>query len=118
MNKIKIILLIPAFFLLFNVSAGAEDFKRGNLEDIINFYQITENISTGGQPTISQLSKISKENYSVVINLAMHYSDNAISEEDEIVSSLGMEYLHIPVPFEAPTSVHLKKFFDVMDLQN
>jgi protein tyrosine phosphatase (PTP) superfamily phosphohydrolase (DUF442 family) len=85
------------------------------MEDIINFYQITENIGTGGQPTISQLSEIAKANYSVVINLAMHDSDNAIPEEGNVISSLGMTYIHIPVPFDAPSSNHLKKFFKVMD---
>ena len=85
------------------------------MENIINFYQITENIGTGGQPTIGELAKIAEENYSVVVNLAMHDSDNAISEEGDIVSSLGMKYIHIPVPFEAPTSDHLKNFFNVMD---
>ena len=85
------------------------------MEDIINFYQITENIGTGGQPTISQLSEIAKANYTVVVNLAMHDSDNAIPEEGNIISSLGMTYIHIPVPFDAPSSSHLKKFCKVMD---
>ena len=115
MNQTKIILLILTFSFSFNLLAGKENLKRGDMEDIINFYQITENIGTGGQPTISQLTEIAEANYSVVVNLAMHDSDNAISEEGDIVSSLGMKYIHIPVPFEAPTSNHLKKFFNVMD---
>ena len=85
------------------------------MEDIINFYQITENVGTGGQPTISQLAEIAEANYSAIVNLAMYDSDNAIPEEGDIVSSLGMKYIHIPVPFEAPTSNHLKEFFNVMD---
>ena len=85
------------------------------MEDIINFYQITENVGTGGQPTIRQLAEIAEANYSAIVNLAMYDSDNAIPEEGDIVSSLGMKYIHIPVPFEAPTSHHLKKFFNVMD---
>ena len=85
------------------------------MEDIINFYQITENVGTGGQPTIMQLAEIAEANYSAIVNLAMHDSDNAIPEEGDIVSSLGMKYIHIPVPFEAPTSNHLKEFFKVMD---
>ena len=85
------------------------------MEDIINFYQITENVGTGGQPTIRQLAEIAEANYSAIINLAMHDSDNAIPKEGDIVSSLGMKYIHIPVPFEAPTSNHLKEFFNVMD---
>ena len=114
-NKIKIILLILTVSFSFDVLAGKENLKRGDMENIINFYQITENIGTGGQPTIGELAKIAEANYSVVVNLAMHDSDNAISEEGDIVSSLGMKYIHIPVPFEAPTSNHLKKFFNVMD---
>jgi protein tyrosine phosphatase (PTP) superfamily phosphohydrolase (DUF442 family) len=114
-NKIKIILLILTVSFSFDVLAGKENLKRGDMENIINFYQITENIGTGGQPTIGELAKIAEANYSVVVNLAMHDSDNAISEEGDIVSSLGMKYIHIPVPFEAPTSDHLKNFFNVMD---
>ncbi len=85
------------------------------MENILNFYQATETIATGGQPTISQLTEIAEANYSLIINLAMSDSDNAISEEGNIVSSLGMEYIHIPVPFEAPNANHLKLFFSVMD---
>ena len=106
--------LVLIIFISFN-ALTEENSKSGDIEGIVNFYQITENISTGGQPTVSQLSEIAKANYSVVINLAMHDSNNAILEEGDIVSSLGMTYIHIPVPFEAPNSNHLKKFFSVMD---
>ena len=39
------------------------------MEDIINFYQITENIGTGGQPTFNQLAEVAEANYSVVTEL-------------------------------------------------
>ena len=115
LDKIKIILLLLTFSFSFNLLAAKENLKQVNMEDIINFYQITENIGTGGQPTFNQLAEVAEANYSVVVNLAMHDSDNAIPEEGDIVSSLGMKYIHIPVPFEAPTSNHLKEFFNVMD---
>lgn len=85
------------------------------MKEIINFYQITQNIGTGGQPTASQLTEIAKNKYTTVVNLAMHDSDNAIADEGSIVASLGMTYVHIPVPFEAPNSSHLRKFCKVMD---
>lgn len=91
------------------------DKKGTTIEGIANFYQITENIGTGGQPNISQLSTIAEAGYSLLINLAMHDSDNAIPEEGNIASSLGMTYIHIPVPFDAPSSNHLRKFFSVME---
>jgi protein tyrosine phosphatase (PTP) superfamily phosphohydrolase (DUF442 family) len=85
------------------------------MEKLINFYQIAENIGTAGQPAADQFSGIAKAGYSTVVNLAMHDSDNAIPEEGNIVTSLGMTYIHMPVPFDAPTVNHVRKFFGIMD---
>ena len=85
------------------------------MEKLTNFYQITQNVGTAGQPTADQFSDIAKAGYSTVVNLAMHDSDNAIPEEGHIVASLGMTYIHMPVPFEAPTVDHVRKFFGIMD---
>jgi protein tyrosine phosphatase (PTP) superfamily phosphohydrolase (DUF442 family) len=86
------------------------------VEELLNFYQITEHIGTAGQPTAEQLNQVAEQGYSAVVNLAMHDSDNAIPEEGNIVSSLGMSYFHIPVPFDNPTAGHLKKFIGIMDV--
>jgi protein tyrosine phosphatase (PTP) superfamily phosphohydrolase (DUF442 family) len=85
------------------------------MEKLTNFYQIAQNVGTAGQPTAEQFSDIAKTGYSTVVNLAMHDSDNAIPEEGHIVTSLGMTYIHMPVPFEAPTADHVRKFFGIMD---
>jgi len=85
------------------------------MNDVINFFQITDTIGTGGQPSVSQLYDIAQNGYDVVINLATHNSENAIENEGSIVASLGMTYIHIPVPFEAPTREHLRKFFGFMN---
>ena len=85
------------------------------MSDVINFFQITDTIGTGGQPSVSQLYDIAQNGYDVVINLATHNSENAIENEGSIVASLGMTYIHIPVPFEAPTPEHLRKFFGFMN---
>lgn len=42
-------------------------------------------------------------------------SDNAIPEEGNIVTALGMSYFHIPVPFEQPTAAHVKAFIRLMN---
>ena len=85
------------------------------MNDVINFFQITDTIGTGGQPSVSQLYDIAQNGYDVVINLATHNSENAIENEGSIVASLGMTYIHIPVPFETPTPEHLRKFFRFMN---
>ena len=85
------------------------------MNDVINFFQITDTIGTGGQPSVSQLYDIAQNGYDVVINLATHNSESAIENEGSIVASLGMTYIHIPVPFEAPTPEHLRRFFGFMN---
>ena len=91
----------------------AEDSRT--VQDILNFHEMTDNIAIGGQPTVSQLALVAEAGYSVVVNLAMHDSDNAIPEEGSVTAALGMSYVHIPVPSDAPTSRHVQKFFNVMD---
>ena len=89
--------------------------EPAGIQDILNFHQMTNDIAIGGQPTAGQLSQIADEGYSVVVNLAMHDSNNAIPEEGSIIASMGLSYVHIPVPTEAPTPDHVRKFFRVMD---
>ena len=86
------------------------------MEGLFNFCQIAKNVGTAGQPTVDQLSDIAKAGYTTVVNLAMHDSDNAIPQEGNIVTSLGMTYIHMPVPFDAPTVNHVRKFFGIMDV--
>lgn len=86
------------------------------MEELLNFYQITEHIGTAGQPTQAQFTDIAAAGYRAVVNLAMPDSDNAIEQEGSIVSALGMTYVHIPVPFEAPTAAHLRQFCGVMEV--
>lgn len=83
---------------------------------IRNFIQLTENVGTSGQPTIEQFDLIADYGYKAVINLALPDSDDAIANEGNIVTSLGMTYLHIPVPFDHPTIGHLRTFVKAMDV--
>lgn len=85
------------------------------MNDLLNFYQITELIGTSGQPTVEQIQLIANSGYEVVVNLGMHDSDNVLVGEGNVVASLGMTYVHIPVPFESPMPKHLRDFFSVMD---
>ena len=39
----------------------------------------------------------------------------SLADEERSVTKLGMEYIHIPVIWQSPTSDDLDKFFDVME---
>jgi protein tyrosine phosphatase (PTP) superfamily phosphohydrolase (DUF442 family) len=82
---------------------------------IQNFLQSTDMIGTAGQPFQDQFKQIHSADYQVVINLAMPNSFDAIPDEANIVHALGMEYIHIPVVWEAPQRSDLEQFFQVIE---
>lgn len=84
------------------------------MQDIINYIKINENIATSGQPTREQFRQIADEGYEFVINLAVAHSEGRIEKEDEIVSDLDMNYIHIPVEFKEPTLQNLKDFIQIL----
>jgi protein tyrosine phosphatase (PTP) superfamily phosphohydrolase (DUF442 family) len=84
--------------------------------DILNQYHVTENIASSGQPDEAQIEQIASEGYYAVINLAMPDHKKSLANEGSIVTSLGMTYIHIPVPFEAPNEDHLVTFSGYMDV--
>ncbi len=81
---------------------------------ILNTIVINERITTSGQPSPNQFEDIAKAGFTCIINLAMPDSTNALPDEGGFVSEAGMNYFHIPVPFEAPTRSHLSLFLKLM----
>ncbi len=84
------------------------------MDQIINHIQLTDDVATSGQPTAAQFERIARAGYAAVINLAMPDSDGALPDEGSVVSGLGMAYVQIPVPFDAPTARHLRQFIGAM----
>jgi protein tyrosine phosphatase (PTP) superfamily phosphohydrolase (DUF442 family) len=92
----------------------SETVKNNALEQIVNFYQLDENIGTAGQPDAEQFRDISAEGYEIVLNLALSSSPNAIENENNIINKLNMAYVHIPVDFKSPRLKDLELFFKHM----
>ena len=81
---------------------------------IKNALNVTPNIASSGQPTIDEFEQIAEQGVQLIINLAMPDSTSAIENEGSIVTSLGMTYIHIPVPFDDPGQTHLEQFLNIM----
>jgi len=84
------------------------------MNDILNYIEVNELISTSGQPSVEQFKDIKEEGVEVVINLALHDEDNTIEDQDKVVSGLGMSYFHIPVDFDEPKISDLKLFINIL----
>jgi len=82
---------------------------------IRNHFQVSDHIASSGQPTCEQFEEIASGGYHVVINLALPDHEKSIAHEGSVVTSQGMTYIHIPVPFDAPTEDHFASFSSYMD---
>jgi protein tyrosine phosphatase (PTP) superfamily phosphohydrolase (DUF442 family) len=86
------------------------------LNSIHNFIQQTEMIATAGQPTATQMALIKDAGYRHVINLGMPDHPKAVINEGALVAELGMNYIHIPVRFEAPEKSQVRYFCQLLHL--
>jgi protein tyrosine phosphatase (PTP) superfamily phosphohydrolase (DUF442 family) len=71
-------------------------------------------LGTAGQPSPEQYPSIAAAGYETVINLALPTSTGALEDEAGLASSLGLEYVHIPVIWEAPQTADLERFFETL----
>ncbi len=81
------------------------------LTDIQNYLQISPCLHTAGQPFPQHFPAIRAAGCQAVINLAMPESPDAFPEEGELVQSLDMRYIPIPVEWELPERENLEAFF-------
>ena len=81
------------------------------MDDISHFFAMPLNIGIAGQPTPEQFGQNAEADFTVVVNLAMPDSENALSDQGRLVSEIGMTYVHIPVPWETPSPPRLRQLF-------
>lgn len=84
------------------------------LSTILNYRRLADGLATAGQPTAGELAMVAREGFQVVINLGLSGQAYSLSNERERVESLGLDYVHIPVAWEAPRAEDLDRFLDVM----
>jgi len=85
------------------------------MNDIFNYKFFHEKLSSSGMPTTEQMNAVAEASVQLVINLAPHDVQNAIPNETELVESLGMQYINIPVNWGTPTKDGLNIFMNAMD---
>jgi len=89
---------------------------EARVDDIYNYRRIDEKLSTSGQPSVEELAAVAREGFEVVINLALHDDPRySLPDETGTVRALGMTYVHIPVPFNAPTEQNLFACFAALE---
>lgn len=93
------------------VAAGAAAEETGG---IMNYVEYSGRFASAGQPTAEQLTELGEQGFERVVYIAWTDNDNSLDAEDRLVKSLGMEYLHIPVEWTAPTASDFYLFAGAM----
>ena len=68
-----------------------------------NLIQISDRLTTSGQPSAAWLRTLKQQGFDAVIYLAPPTVPDAIKEEPEIVRSQGLAFVNIPIVFSNPT---------------
>ena len=85
------------------------------VEDSYNFRRVSDTVTTSGVIAANELAGLRSDGYEVVVNLLPDSSEHAVAGEADVVEAQGIEYVHIPVDFAAPTSEQFQQFAAVME---
>ena len=95
---------------ILSFSAAAEP-----LSTTLNYREISPRLLSSGQISQAQVASLKEADIDLVINLTMEASEEN-AQEGYAITKLGIDYVHIPVPWGAPTQENLALFFGLMDL--
>ena len=110
MAKLRVAGFLALALLTAELAVAAEEASLSLLNEV----QYSSSLTTAGQPHEAELRAISDAGFQRVIFLAFNDHKNALKNEDRIVRSLGMEYFHIPVIWDAPTIRDFDNFASLM----
>lgn len=98
--------------ILFVASSGAQ---AADIGEISNFREYSQTLASSGQPTAEQLEIVRDEGYKRVVYLAYSDSHGALEHEGQLVERLGMEFVNVPVDWEAPKKTDFYAFAAVLN---
>lgn len=87
----------------------------GELNKIINYREYSDLLASSGQPNQQQLQEIKDAGFERIVFLAFSDHEESLPNEDRIVKELGMDYVHIPIEWEAPTISDFRAFAAAMN---
>lgn len=83
-------------------------------DDIRGWQRLSPRITTSGRIEDKDLSRLAGIGTCHVINLALDDHPEALADEGRKLAEEGIDYTHIPVPFDAPGEEHYRAFVDAL----
>lgn len=76
--------------------------SAAELGGIPAYVEYSPTFSSSGQPTAAQLQLLKEEGFQRIVYIAYTDHEKSLPAEDRLVKDLGMDYLHVPVGWNAP----------------
>ena len=106
--------LLTILLLMLIMPSMAEVSRENAPLSLLNEIKYSPNLTTAGQPSEKQFRALAEAGFQRVIFLAFTDHKNAVKNEDRIARSAGLEFVHIPVAWDAPTTDDFDTFAAVM----
>jgi uncharacterized protein (TIGR01244 family) len=97
-----------------NRASSMANIDTSKLGDIKAVKFNNQQVITSGLPTELQFEQLAQAGIKTVINLIPNDNPNALPNEQQIVTQLGMNYHNISVDWQQPTPENLQQFFSLM----
>jgi protein tyrosine phosphatase (PTP) superfamily phosphohydrolase (DUF442 family) len=78
--------------------------------DAVNTFQVFDGLWTSGMLSERDVQALPGLGFTVLINLALPSSPNALAGEGDLAANLGLTYIHIPVVWESPCAEQFFQF--------
>lgn len=110
MRRLVVVLLMA----LGAATTSAGGTEQVGLLELVNYYEYSPQLLSAGQPTRAQFPAIRAAGVEAIINLAPVTDPGALADEQQVVTALGMAYVHIPVDWDHPPLADLHSFLAAM----
>ncbi|GGQ29521.1 protein tyrosine phosphatase family protein [Shewanella litoralis] len=97
-----------------NHASSVANIDTSKLGDIKAVKFNNPQVITSGLPTELQFEQLAQAGIKTVINLIPNDNPNALANEQQIVTQLGMNYHNISVDWQNPTQENLAQFYSLM----
>ena len=86
-----------------------------SIEESYNFRRVDERVTTSGIVGAPQLEELRDQGYEAVVNLKPDIEAELGVDEGAVVRDQGIDYVYLPVDFDAPTHADYEAFAAAMD---
>jgi len=83
--------------------------------DIRAWQRLSDRITTSGRLLPDDPARLAAIGVKRIVNLALDTHPEALADEADLCAALGLDYTHIPIPFDAPREAHFEAFRAVID---